>query len=861
MSHTGSWVWDVRDARPVYWSAQMCRMHGRDVAQGPPSIGEYRALHRPEDWLRWTAELQRCVQDRTDLDFDCDLVLPDAIVKRIRVRGTPIAAADDDVTEIIGSTTELGDPGPGTEHPRREVKERYRQVIDLIPALTWSCRPEGTADYFNQGWLDYTGLSAKEAMDWGWTAAFHSDDLDAVIAYWESLLAAGTAGEIESRLRRFDGEYRWFLFRVRPLRDDRGRIVKWYGTNTDIEDRKRAEEALRDSERQLRQLVETIPALIWRGTSQGALDYLNRRHTDYLGKTTDELSDGRWMDLVHPDHRAATVERWLHSANTGLPYEDVYQLRRADGQYRWIQSVGEPFRDSEGRITHWYGMVTDIDDRKRAEDALRESERNLRLIFDTIPALACTMTATGELDRVNRQVLDYFGKTLEELKNWAFIGAVHDQDLEGVLETWRRSVGTGQTYEIEHRIRRADGVFRWFHVRGLPLRSADGQIVHWYVLLIDVEDRRCAEEAVRASEARLRLIIDTIPALVWRATPDGEPDYLNARVVTYTGRAVEAAERFRWEDLIHPNDLDSTTKAWVASINSGAPHHVKLRLRGADGIYRWFQVSAAPLRDESGKIVHWFGLDIDIDDNVRITDELRQTQARLSRATQIAAIAELSASIAHEINQPLAAAVANGHACQTWLLAEPPNIERARLTAGRMIRDANTVAEVVRKIRSLYKQTAPNLAPVDINDLILAVLKLTTEELRELGIGVETDLASGLPTVEADRVQIQQALLNLLHNAIEAMEGIVERPRVLAVISQLESGDLLVRIRDTGCGITQPTLIFDPFFTTKESGMGMGLSICRSIVESHGGRLWATPNDGAGTTFSFTLPVHREVSA
>jgi signal transduction histidine kinase len=332
-------------------------------------------------------------------------------------------------------------------------------------------------------------------------------------------------------------------------------------------------------------------------------------------------------------------------------------------------------------------------------------------------------------------------------------------------------------------------------------------------------------------------------------------------VVTFTGKGVDSSERFRWEDLIHPNDLDSTTNAWVAAINAGVPLHIKLRLRGADGIYRWFQVSAAPIRDESGKIVHWFGLHIDIDDNVRITEELRQTQARLSRATQIAAVAELSASIAHEINQPLAAAVANGHACQRWLLAAPPNIERARLTAARMIRDANTVAEVVRKIRSLYKETAPNLAPLDINDLILAVVRLTTEELQELGIGLETDLATGLPTVQADRVQIQQALINLLHNAIEAMEGIVERPRVLGVSSQLESGDLLVRIRDTGCGITQPTLIFDPFFTTKESGMGMGLSICRSIVESHGGHLWATPNDGAGTTFSFTLPVHRELSA
>jgi len=732
MNQSGSWVWDVQRVAPVYWSAEMYRIHGRDCRMGPPSTDEYRTLFESDIWASWLAAIHEAVLYKTELTFDCCVLRSNGLVRQLRTVGRPITGARDTVTEIIGSTTEIGDQaivfGQGATRP-----DPFRQVIDLIPALTWTCQPEGRADFFNRGWLEYTGFSEQEAFGWGWAAAFHPDDISEVLAYWQTLVESRKPGEIEARLRRADGDYRWFLFRAKPLLDTCGRVVKWYGTNTDIEDR------------------------------------------------------------------------------------------------------------------------------KRAEEALRESENNLRLIFDTIPALVCTMTARGVLERVNRQILDYFGKTLEELREWAFIGAVHEQDLDAVVARWRHSVETEQPYDIEHRIRRADGVFQWFHVRGHPLRDTDGRVVRWYILLTNVEDRKRAEEVVRASEAYLRLIIDTIPALVWRADPLGERDYLNARGVNYTGKNLNELLRFRWEDLVHPDDLETAAKSWSVSVQTGVPYNVKLRLRDAGGSYRWFQVHGAPLRDESGQIIHWFGLDIDIEDNCRIAEELRQTQARLSRATQFATVAELSASIAHEINQPLAAMVANGYACQTWLSAEPPNIERARLTAERMIRDADSAAEVVRRIRALFKQTAPLLVLLDMNELMTAVLQLLAEEIREVGVTVETELASALPMVEADRIQMQQTLINLTRNAIEAMAGNADRPKLLSLATRSAGGNVVIEIRDNGCGVVDPECLFDPFFTTKESGMGMGLSICRSIVESHGGQIWATPNPDGGATFRFTLPLQHSV--
>jgi C4-dicarboxylate-specific signal transduction histidine kinase len=245
----------------------------------------------------------------------------------------------------------------------------------------------------------------------------------------------------------------------------------------------------------------------------------------------------------------------------------------------------------------------------------------------------------------------------------------------------------------------------------------------------------------------------------------------------------------------------------------------------------------------------------DITDNREMEEVLRSTRRKLSAAMQIATVAELSASIAHEINQPLASVVTNAHACQAWLLHDPPNLERAQTTLERIIRDGHSAAEVVRRIRALFKEAAPVKAPLDMNQIVAEVLRVLSDELRDNSVIVETELEPDLPMIEVDRVQIQQTLINLVHNAIEAMHGVTDGAKSLVLRSRRQGEELLIQVRDHGVGITDPTLIFEPFFTTKESGMGMGLSICRSIVEAHGGRVWAAANEDAGMTFSVSLPL------
>jgi formate hydrogenlyase transcriptional activator len=396
----------------------------------------------------------------------------------------------------------MASAGYGSE-PGHQAPD-VRLVVDAIPTLAWSARSCGSADFFNQRWLDYTGLSAEQARDWGWTVALHSDDRQALVDYWQSVLSSGGPGEIEARLRRFDGVYRWFLFRATPSFDSDGRVVKWFGTNTDIEDRKRAEDALRSNEQNLRMILDTIPGFVCTLSAAGELELVNRQVLEYFGKTLEELKNWGTSDAVHPDDLPRVIDAWKISVETGQAYVLELRQRRADGVYRWFQSRALPTRDAQGRITGWYMLLTDIDDLKRAEDALRSSAQSLRLIVDTIPGFVWTMTAAGEVELVSQQMLEYFGKTVEELKEWS--GFVHPDDRGRVIEYWGSTLENGQPYDIDHRLRRADGVYRWFRGRGLPLRNAEGHVVRWYNLLTDIDDRKRAEALLAAEKRTLEMI-------------------------------------------------------------------------------------------------------------------------------------------------------------------------------------------------------------------------------------------------------------------------------------------------------------------------------------------------------------------
>ena len=362
--------------------------------------------------------------------------------------------------------------------------------------------------------------------------------------------------------------------------------------------------------------------------------------------------------------------------------------------------------------------------------------------------------------------------------------------------------------------------------------------------------------AMRARERDLSLIIETIPALVWCASPDGELTYVNQRILDYTGASLGELAQTGWVNFLNPDDVQQTLTMWTNAVRTGNRHDIQYRLRRHDGAYRWFHVLGQAMLDAEGRVKQWYGLLIDIDDRKNVEEALRRTETRLSQAAQIATVGELAASIAHEINQPLAAIVTNAQVCLRWLMRDVPNLEEAREAAKYIARDGKRAGDVISRIRALVRNTGSEKALLDINQAIEEVVHFTDDEAVRKGVALRTELAADLPFVLGDRVQLQQVLLNLIVNGMDAMSSVADGPRELLVYSRLhEANQVLVGVQDSGIGIEPENLkkIFDPFYTTKSQGMGMGLAICRSIVENHGGKLWASPNDGPGATFQFTL--------
>ena len=371
-------------------------------------------------------------------------------------------------------------------------------------------------------------MTAEQAAGWGWAEAIHPDDRKGLVEYWQSCLASGVPVEAEARMRRFDGAYRWFLFRANPLRDESGKIVKWYGTNIDIEDRKRGEEALRASELSWRQIVDNIPGLVATTGAMGEVEFLNRQTLEYFGRTNEELKDWALIDAVHPDDLPRVIEARKKSIEAGQIYDIEHRCRRADGVYRWFQVRGLPVRNAEGTITAWYLLLTDIDDRKKAEEALQSNERNLSLTINTIPTFIAVSRPDGTILSVNQAALDYHGVTLQDVQKEDFrTRFFHPDDVERVREVRKEALKHPRPFEYEFRAMGKDGKYRWFLVRHNPLLDDQGRIDRWYVTAFDIEDRKRAEEALRARELDARSLLDNMPGFLGRHSPDGTPEIVN----------------------------------------------------------------------------------------------------------------------------------------------------------------------------------------------------------------------------------------------------------------------------------------------------------------------------------------------
>lgn len=1038
------------------------------------------------------------------------------------------------------------------------MESELSHIINVLPGMVWAALPDGQLNFVNQRWCEYTGISFEEACNTGWHTVIHPEDLSAFSDYWQSIIRSGEPGEMETRLRRFDGEYRSFLICCNPQRDEAGQIVKWYGVNTDIEDCRRAEDALRQRELSFRLIVDSIPVPVAVTIPSGEVEGVNQPTLDYFGKTFEELKGWTTSDVVHPDDLQHTIATQREAHEMGSAYNVESRHRRADGVYRWFNVRGFPLRDTEGRILRWFHLLIDIDDRKRAEALLAGEKRLLEMLagghslsiilealcklvestargcycsvvlvdhsgthleHGTAPSLpesfiksiigrsvnvdagpsataaylneqviaadlttetrwandwcpmalshglrACWATplssssgkvlgafaiyydkptaltsfhqslieqfrhiasiaveraqsdavlkrseerkaailnsafdcivtidhegcitefnpaaertfgyrrdevagkqladviipvslrenhreelagllATGESRligrrvemtalradgsefpvelaitriptdglpsftgylrdftehnraleklRANQDLLDLAQKSAramafdwyiqETVNTWSseqealygltpgtFDGTIeswkkliHADDWQLILKALKRAYETGDI-SAEYRVVWPDGSTHWLAANGQMFFDDKGNPYRMVGFTTDVTRRKLVEEELRRSAAFLAEAqrLSSIGSFSWLVAIDE---------ITWSEQLYRIFEFERGMTVtfdlvgtrVHPEDLLLFKEHVERARSDGSDLEFDFRLQMPNHSVKYMHVVAHSSRDENGQL-EYIGAVQDVTERRLSEEALSKARSELAHVARVTSLGALTASIAHEVNQPLSGIITNASTCLRMLAAEPPNIDGARETARRTIRDGHRAADVIARLRALFSKKDVTIETVDLNEATREVIALSLSELQSNRVILRTQFTDSLPPVMGDRVQLQQVILNLLRNASDAMSEVNDRPRQLIVRTKGDDVDqVCLTVQDAGMGFGPQEVdrLFDAFYTTKNGGMGIGLSVSRSIIESHNGRIWASQNDGPGATFSFSIPRSSE---
>jgi PAS domain S-box-containing protein len=902
-------------------------------------------------------------------------------------------------------------------------------VLDALPGLVWTALPDGCVDFASHSWCEYTGFDVGALLGTGWQTAAHPEDQPDLLKCWRSILLVGGAGAMEARLRRFDGEYRWFAFRVRPLIGASGTIVKWFGLSVDIDDRRSSDRAGEDY---YRSIAETIPVMISFMSSDGEVENVNQRFLEYVGTTLEELRDWKSGALVHPSDLPSVITAWDRAVGTGEPCDIEHRIRRADGIYRWFHVHGTPLRDTRGHIVRWCVIETDIDDQKRAETLLTGEKRLLEMaaagnsMSEILAALCRLVEATTEGCYCSIVLVDASGTRLEH-------GAAPSLPASFINSIIGRPVNAdsgpcAMAAYLNEQVIAADLALetRWAPhawcpmalAHGLracwstPISSTAGKIIGAFAIYygepctptseqrdLIVQFKHVASVAIERaqnvaaltqSEARKAAMLDAaldcvitidhegrviefnpaaertfgyprneivgkqladaiIPPALRKKHREGMARYLATAEARLIGRRVEmtairadgtefpvelAISRIRlegppsftcylrditerkqseealqrssaflteaqhlsrtgsfswciatgeiiWSDQVyrifefdragpltleiigtrvHPEDIPLMKDMIVRAGAKAEDFEYEHRLLMPDHSVKHLHLVAHATRNRNGQL-EYIGAVQDVTKRRLSEQALEEVRSELAHVARIASLGALTVSIAHEVNQPLSGILTNASTCLRMLAADPPNVDGARETARRTIRDGNRASDVIVRLRALFGKRKLTMELVDLNEATQEVVALLIHELRKDRINVQTELVAGLPPVIGDRVQLQQVILNLIRNASDAMIGIDRRPRQLGVRTERDAdGGVRLTVQDAGVGFNAQDADrwFDAFFTTKENGMGIGLSVSRAIIENHHGRIWAKPNDGYGASVSFSIPLGPE---
>ncbi|MDR6536011.1 PAS domain S-box protein [Variovorax soli] len=819
------------------------------------------AFQRPGHVMRWQARKVR---------RDGTLLWVRESANAVMLRGGPVLlVACEDITERKHA-----------EEALRESEERFRTLVQFSFDVYWESdaqhrftRQEYSAKF------DRAPAPGSEIGKTRWEVPYLEPDEEAWRRHRAMLDAHVPFRDFELARATPDGGIRHVAVSGLPMFDEAGRFLGYRGVGRDITEHRRAADALRRSEKELREVLDTMPAIAFVTNADGSGVLVNRRGSEYTGLS---LTEANWLDAIHPEDLPGYVQLRAHHMATGEPFEQEARVRRADGEYRWFLSRSEPMRGEGGTILKWYGILTDIEDRKRADEELRESESRYRHIFQgagvsiweedfsAVQAAIDELKAQGVGDLrghlathpefirramalvkvldVNDATLEMFGAQSKEELLGSMRKVLLPENMQVFAEELCAFAEGRPSFAAEAVLGTLKGdTLSVVFTMAFPPRAA--KFGSTLVSIMDITERKRAEYLTRQ---------------VFESASDGVAvigrDYRYQRANAVYARTwrvpAEKIVGMHVADIFGTDFFERTVKPSLERCFAGEQFTFAEWFTTEQGRL-YLSVSYSPLRLGSERLEAALVITRDLTHHVLASEALREAQAALARVNRVTTLGVLAASIAHEVNQPLGAMVASAGSCARWLAARPPELDKAQRSLERIARDGKRASDVIDRIRALVMRQPPRRDRVDVNQVILDVIAFTRDQIRRNDIALETTLADGLPPVWGDRVQLQQVVMNLIVNAIEAMSGPGDRPRELAIGTSEAEGGVCVEVRDSGPGISAAIgdKLFEPFHTSKAQGIGMGLSISRSIIEAHGGQLWSAPNQPHGAVFRFSLPA------
>jgi PAS domain S-box-containing protein len=939
-----------------------------------------------------------------------------------------------------------------TEAEAAERERQFRTMANSISQLAWMADREGYIFWYNDRWYDYTGTTIEQMQGWGWQKVHHPDEVDRVVERIKIAFTTGQPWEDTFPLRSRTGEYRWFLSRALPIFDAGGKVVRWFGTNTDITEQRQIEQALRESERQFRTLANSIPQLAWMADHEGYIFWYSDRWYDYTGTTLEEMQGWGWQKVHHPDEVDRVVARIKVAFGTGEPWDDTFPLRSKSGEYRWFLSRALPIADAEGRVVRWFGTNTDVTEQRELERALRESRDELEQkvinrtaeLSDTNEILHSILSSMGDgvivADKDGKFIVfnpaaeRMFGKGAAEIapSEWSHQYGCFLPDKVTPFPPDQlpltRSIRGEEVDNVEIFVRhKREPNGLWTRITGRPLRGLNGELAGGVVVCRDITEvkkeefflfdqsrvlemiaanaslaevltslvllmegqanglrcsillldrdgkhvrhgaapslpevyvkavaglaigprngscgtamylrrpvvvkdvmtdplwadyrplaeicglracwstpifspngdvlgsfamyrqetrgpepeelrltqiathiagiaieRQRAQETLREREARISLAAESADLAFWVLYPERKSAWMSEKgrkIYGFDSNLPLTCELILGR--IHPDERVVAKAAYERGCALHGTFESEHRLLLPYGKTRWVIMRGRCLEDQHGNLMEVIGVTMDVSAQKQADLALQTQREEMGHLNRVSLMGEMTASVAHELNQPLTAIANNASAARRFL--ERGNLDPVLLQQllQDMVADSQRAGAVIHGIRNLVRKEKTPRTVLDLNAVITDTVRLVSTDILLRESVVTTELDPGLPQVEAALVQIQQVLLNLIMNALDASEGLPPAERRVVIRTESNKGEFAeISVRDFGVGLPtdQPDKVFDHFFSTKQKGMGMGLTIVRSIIESHAGTISAENAPDRGARISFRLPAAR----